>query len=61
MIALIVFLILVGVGLYLIEQIPMDPAIKTIIRVVVILCVVLYLVSAFGLLDIPIPRLGARR
>jgi hypothetical protein len=61
MIGLIVFLILVGVGLYLIEQIPMDPALRTIIRVVVILCVVLYLVSAFGLLDIPIPRLGGHR
>jgi hypothetical protein len=61
MIGLLVFLILVGVGLYLIEQIPMDPALRTIIRVVVILCVVLYLISAFGLLDIPIPRLGGRR
>ena len=58
MIGLIVLLILVGVGLYLVEQIPMDASIKTIIRVVVILCVVLYILQAFGLLDMPLPRLG---
>ncbi len=57
MIALLVFLILVGVGLYLVQQIPMDPAILNIIRIVVILCVILYLISAFGLLDMPLPRL----
>ncbi len=57
MIGLLVLLILVGVGLYLVEQIPMDGSIKIIIRVVVILCVVLYLVQAFGLLDMPVPRL----
>lgn len=56
MIGLLLVLVLVGVGLYLIEQIPMDGAIRTIIRVVVILCVVLYLISAFGLVDIPLPR-----
>lgn len=60
MIALIVTLVLIGVGLYLVNQIPMDAGIKTIIRVVVILCVVLYLLSAFGLLDVPLPRLGGR-
>lgn len=60
MIGLLVLLVLVGVGLYLIEQIPMDGSIKVIIRVVVILCVVLYLVQAFGLLDVPLPRLGRR-
>ena len=57
MVGLIVLLILVGVGLYLVGQIPMDPAIVNIIRVVVILCVVLYVVQAFGLLDVPLPRL----
>lgn len=58
MIGLLVLLVLVGVGLYLIEQIPMDTSIRTIIRVVVILCVVLYVVSAFGVLDIPLPRVN---
>lgn len=57
MIALVVFLILVGVGLYFVHLIPMDPAILNIIRVVVILCVILYVLSAFGLLDYPLPRL----
>lgn len=56
MIGLLLVFVLVGVGLYLLEQIPMDAAIKTIIRVVVLLCVVLYLVQAFGLLDLPLPR-----
>ncbi len=56
MIALLVFLVLVGVGLYLVQQIPMDPAILNIIRIVVILCVILYLIQAFGLLDMPLPR-----
>ncbi len=57
MIGVIVVLILVGVGLYLVEQITMDASIKTIIRVVVILCVILWLIQVFGLLDVPIPRL----
>ncbi len=56
MIGLLVFLILVGVALYLVAQIPMDPAIHNIIRIVVILCVILYLIQAFGLLDMPLPR-----
>lgn len=56
MIALLVLLILVGVGLYFIGQIPMDPAILNIIRVVAILCVVLYLLRVFGLFDFPVPR-----
>lgn len=58
MIAVLVVLVLIGVALYLIEQVPMDAAIKTIIRVVVILCVVLYLLGAFGIVDIPFPRVN---
>jgi len=58
MIALIVLLVVVGLCLYLIETyIPLDPVIKTVIRVVVVLCVVLYLLSAFGVVDMPVPRL----
>lgn len=56
MIGLLIVLLLVGVGLYLLQQVPMDPAILNIIRIVVILCVVLYVIQAFGLLDVPIPR-----
>jgi hypothetical protein len=57
MIGLIIVLVIVGVCLYLIETyVPMDAAIKTVIRVVVVLCVVLYLLQAFGIVDVPLPR-----
>jgi hypothetical protein len=50
-IGLIVVLIIVGVILYLVNTlIPMDPKIKTIINVVVVVCVCLWLLSVFGLL-----------
>jgi len=58
MIALIVLLVVVGLCLYLIETyIPLDPVIKTVIRVVVVLCVVLYLLLAFGVVDMFVLRL----
>ncbi len=58
MIQLLIVLIIIGVCLYLIDAyVPMDPAIKTVIRVVVVLCLVLYLLSAFGIVDVPLPRL----
>jgi hypothetical protein len=58
MIELILVLVVIGVCLYLIESfIPMDPAIKTVIRVLVVLCLVLYLLRVFGILDFPVPRL----
>lgn len=47
--AIILTLVLVGVLLYLLTLIPMDPAIMTIIRVVVILGAVLWIVKALGL------------
>lgn len=56
MFGLIGVLILLGVGLYLITLIPMDPAVLTIIRVVIILCIILFLIQAFGLFDVPVPR-----
>lgn len=56
-IALIVVLVILGLGLYLVETyVPMSPPIKTVIRVVVVLCVVLYLLRAFGVGDIPVPH-----
>ena len=58
MIALIITLIVVGVCLYLVETyIPMSPPIKMIIRVVVVLALVLWLLRAFGVADVPVPRL----
>ena len=57
MIALILMLALVGLVLYLIETyIPMDPVIKTVIRIVIVVCVILYLVQVFGIADLPLPR-----
>jgi hypothetical protein len=47
---IVIGLVIIGVCLYLVEQIPMDATIKTIIRVVVILFVVLWLLQTFGLL-----------
>jgi hypothetical protein len=51
LIGLIVTLVVVGLLLWLINQfIPMDPKIKTILNIVVLVAVVLWLLSAFGLL-----------
>lgn len=52
MVSLIILLVIVGVVLYLINTVvPMDGNIKTIINVVVLLCVILYVLQLFGLLD----------
>lgn len=48
MIELLVALIIIGVVLYLIELIPMDGTVKTIIRVLAILFMVLYLLQLLG-------------
>ncbi|MFZ0789291.1 MAG: Thivi_2564 family membrane protein [Chromatiaceae bacterium] len=51
LIDLIVALVVLGVGLWLINNyIPMDSTIKKILNVVVVIVVVLWLLSAFGLL-----------
>lgn len=51
LIGLLVTLILVGVILWLVNTlIPMDGKIKTVLNVVVLLFVLLWLLSAFGLL-----------
>ena len=51
LIDLIVALVVLGVGLWLINNyIPMDSTIKKILNVVVVIAVVLWLLSAFGLL-----------
>ncbi len=48
----IVVLIVIGIVLWLIETyIPMDPTIRTIIRVVVIIALCLWLLSVAGLLS----------
>lgn len=57
MISVLVVLVVVGVCLYLVQTyIPMAPPIKTVITVVVVLCLCLWLLSVFGVADIPVPR-----
>jgi hypothetical protein len=49
---LVVVLIVVGVLLWLINTyIPMQPTIKRILNAIVVICVVLWLLSAFGILS----------
>lgn len=51
LIGLLIVLILIGLLLYLINQfIPMDPKIKTILNVVVVVVVILWLVQSLGLI-----------
>lgn len=57
MLELVLTLVIIGVVLYFIEQIPMDAAIRTAIRVIVLICVLVFLLRVFGVLDIPVPRL----
>jgi hypothetical protein len=62
LISLIVTLIIVGVLLWLVNSyMPMDGKIKKILNVVVVICVVIWLLSAFGVIghagDIRVPQL----
>jgi len=62
MMSLIITLIVIGVLLWLINNyIPMDGKIKKILNVVVVICTVIWLLSAFGVLghsgSIPVPQL----
>jgi multisubunit Na+/H+ antiporter MnhB subunit len=51
MLNLVVVLIIVGVLLYLVNQfLPMDAKIKQILNIVVVIVVILYVLSAFGVL-----------
>jgi hypothetical protein len=55
LIGLIVTLVLVGVLLYLINAfVPMDPKIKSILNVVVVIVLILWLLEAFGVLGLGI-------
>jgi hypothetical protein len=58
MIGVILALVIVGVILYLVETyIPMDAAIKMVIRIVIVICFIYWLIGVFGLVDIPVPRI----
>ena len=63
LITLVVTLIVIGVLLWLVNAyIPMDGKIKKILNGVVVICVVVWLLYAFGILDhasqIRVPRVG---
>jgi hypothetical protein len=63
LISLAVTLIVIGVLLWLVNTyIPMDGKIKNILNVVVVVCVVVWLLFAFGILnhsgDIRVPQVG---
>jgi type IV secretory pathway TrbL component len=63
LISLAVTLIVIGVLLWLVNTyIPMDGKIKKILNVVVVICVVVWLLFTFGILnhsgDIRVPRIG---
>lgn len=49
LISIIVAIVIVGVLLWAVGQIPMDPTIARILRVVVVVALVLWLLRAFGL------------
>ena len=61
MISLIVTLVVVVVLLYCINRfVPMDTRIKQILNIVVVICVVVWLLYAFGILggaDVPVPQI----
>jgi hypothetical protein len=60
LIQLIVLLVVVGLVLWLVEtQIPLDPTIKMIIRIVIVLAVIIWLLSLVGLLPAHIGRVSA--
>lgn len=58
--SLIVLLVVVGIVLYLVNTvIPMDPKIKTILNVVVVVAVLLWVLYFFGIPDM-LNRVGPR-
>ncbi len=62
LINILILLVVIGVLLYAVNTwIPMDPKIKQILNIVVVIAVVLYLVQMFGLLDsVSHVRIGRR-
>jgi hypothetical protein len=58
LVSLVLVLIIIGVALYLVNSfIPMDPKIKTIINVVVVVAVCVWLLDVFGVWNYG-PRVG---
>lgn len=58
MLATLLLIVIIGVVLYLIETyVPMSPPVKVVLRVVVVVLLCLYLLQAFGVSDMALPRL----
>lgn len=58
MLEVLVVLVVVGLCLYLVETyVPLSPPIRTVIRVVVVLFLVLWLLRLFGVGDLGVPRI----
>ena len=62
MLQVVITLVIIGILLYVVNAyVPMDAKIKQILNVVVVLCVVLWLLSVFGVFAYlgsgPVPRL----
>lgn len=53
LIPLLVLLVVAGVALFFVEQLPMDANVKVVIRVAVVLFCLLLLLQAFGLVSGP--------
>lgn len=57
MVTFIIGLVVIGVVLWLVESyVPMSPPLKTILRVVVVLCLCVWLLNLFGIIDLPMPK-----
>jgi hypothetical protein len=50
LLSLVVALVVVGLLLWVVAQIPMDPTVRRILQVVVVVVLVLWLLQTFGLL-----------
>lgn len=55
LVSILVVIIVAGVLLWGLTQLPLDPAIKSVARVVVIVAVVLWVLKAFGLWNGQLP------
>jgi len=62
LIQIVIVLIVIGVLLWLVNLIPMQGTIKSILNTVVVICVVLWLLNVFGVLSyLPHIRVGSGR
>jgi hypothetical protein len=60
LIQIVIVLIVIGVLLWLVNLIPMQRTIKSILNAVVVICVVLWLLNVFGVLSyLPHIRVGS--